>query len=121
MTKTIVLREYEPLVPGEKIDKQEFKQIQKFVLQNQQQDRPVMTVGHDKLTAKNYVGILQTHQGTVIEILPKIDLGSEDADSKSTRKIFLQMLRALRTSPFREMDEADIRACKNLGIIYINP
>ena len=117
MTNPIILHEYESLSPGEKIEEQEFKQLQQFILQTQRQDRPVMTVGHNKLTAKNYVGTLQTKKGTVLEILPKIDLDSKNDNEQLTRKIFLKMLRTLPDSPFKGMDEADIRISKNFPLL----
>ena len=35
---------------------------------------PVFVIRNGRLHAQNYVGIIETRRGTVIEILPKIDL-----------------------------------------------
>ena len=59
---------------------------------------PVFSRRRDgKLTASNYVGVLTTPHQTVIEILPKIDLGDQD-DTKheETKTHFLKMLRSYR-------------------------
>ncbi len=46
------------------------------------------------LVASSHVGIVTTNRGTVVEILPKIDLDdSGDAGYERTRQVFLQMLR----------------------------
>lgn len=47
-----------------------------------------------RLRAENYVGVVTTRLGTVIEILPKIELGDTQIPShKQTREAFLGMLR----------------------------
>ncbi|MXY08516.1 MAG: hypothetical protein F4058_06910 [Rhodothermaceae bacterium] len=48
-----------------------------------------------RLRAENYVGVVTTRLGTVIEILPKIELGdTESPGHEQTREAFLGMLRA---------------------------
>ena len=50
-----------------------------------------------RLSAGNYVGVVTTRLGTVIEILPKIELGDTQTPShEQTREAFLGMLRAYR-------------------------
>ena len=46
------------------------------------------------MKAQNYVGIIETKSGTVLEILPKIDFSTGEA---MTKEIFLQMLRTWRS------------------------
>lgn len=47
-----------------------------------------------RLRAENYVGVVTTRLGTVIEILPKIELGdTESPGHEQTREAFLLMLR----------------------------
>ena len=67
--------------------------------------RPVLALRHGCLRAQNCVGIIETRQGTVIEILPKIDLANVGTDGSAdsaggrherTRKVFLTMLRDWR-------------------------
>ncbi|MCY3615373.1 MAG: hypothetical protein OXH03_09830 [Bacteroidetes bacterium] len=50
-----------------------------------------------KLRAENYVGVVTTGHGTVIEILPKIELGDTQTPShEQTREAFLGMLRTYK-------------------------
>jgi 5-methylcytosine-specific restriction enzyme subunit McrC len=69
----------------------------------------------EALKAKSYVGVIETKCGRVVEILPKIlpkKDGAEE-DVEKTRKIFLNMLRCLRDSPFKEIDTAHLQTIKN--------
>lgn len=71
--------------------------------------------GIEYITALNYVGVIETKDGTIIEILPKIHFNCLP-DNKSlvneTRAKFLNMLKHLKDSPFRNIDEAHINAKK---------
>lgn len=72
------------------------------------------------LKVQNYVGVLQTPCGTVIEVLPKL-YSSDEENEENTRQMLLKMLRRLRNSPFREGANADIRdANMPLLEIYIS-
>lgn len=67
------------------------------------------------LQAQQYVGIVETPDGTVLEILPKIYFGKEevnDVEMHEVRRAFLQMLRSLRHTPFRQLGEAYLQAAK---------
>jgi len=69
------------------------------------------------ITAKNYVGVIVLPGGAVIEILPKIAgaLSEEEA-----RRVFLNMLRALREAPFRDFEIARLETGRlNLFEIFI--
>ncbi len=50
--------------------------------------------------------MIQTPDGTTIEILPKIHSAY---DTQITRKIFLKMLKSLKNSPFKNINEANLR------------
>ena len=96
--------------------------------------RNVMTVGRDKLTAHNYVGVVQT-KNVVLEILPKVALaddedGNSDSDHSSahiaanidkrteqTRMIFLRMLRTWRNGPCRYLSESEVRALRRFPLM----
>ncbi|SDN10098.1 McrC family protein [Acetanaerobacterium elongatum] len=54
------------------------------------------------ITAKNYVGLITMTDGTVIEILPKIVGG--DITEGDTRRIFLDMLKALKDVAFKDFN-----------------
>ena len=128
MPRTITLREYESLgVHGgegdQKISERALKEIRAYVQDNEDPESNwVMRVTSRKVTARNYVGVIQTRDGTTIEILPKVRLGEDkDAGEKqqkeNTRKIFLKMLRHYRDGPCCNLNDADIRAIKNFPIL----
>lgn len=79
---------------------------------------PVMTYFLQKsrecIRVKNYVGLLETHPGIQLEILPKItDLtlpGTTDEANKTQLSILLRMLRQVRDSPFRQLGSARMAA-----------
>ena len=82
----------------------------------------VMRVNARTVAARNYVGVIQTRDGTTVEILPKVDLGAnkgadEKQQEKETCEIFLKMLRHYRDGPCRNLNDADIRAIKNFPIL----
>lgn len=71
--------------------------------------------GADFMQAQQYVGIVETPDGTVLEILPKIYFGNEDINNESIKQVrgaFLRMLRSLRHTPFRQLGEAYLQATK---------
>lgn len=67
------------------------------------------------ICVKNYVGLIETRDGTTLEILPKIfrskihdDLG----DISFCRNVLLRMLRCLKDSPFIRIDQASLKTAK---------
>ena len=74
-----------------------------------------------KLTASNYVGIVTTKRGTVVEILPKIDLGGEaDSDYETTRRLFLRMLRRWRRfEKVPTLPESDVRSVRRFPMLEV--
>ena len=106
---TLVVREYESLT-GLLADEQ--RDLEKFALEFQtgegDRQRTVFTIRKGSLRAQNYVGIIETRRGTVIEILPKIDLSDSGVDN--TRKVFLTMLRDWRRLREAQRGAAGIRA-----------
>lgn len=63
------------------------------------------------LKVQNYVGVMQTPCGTLIEVLPKLHSGEEETEEK-IRYQLIKMLRCLRNSPFKRAERADIRDAK---------
>lgn len=63
------------------------------------------------LKVQNYVGVLQTPCGTLIEVLPKLHTGEVQSE-EGTRHLLIKMLRCLRNSPFKQAAKADIRDAK---------
>lgn len=50
----------------------------------------------DTITVSNFVGVIQVDSCTQLEILPKISLAEERGNLRKTKRIFCQMLRALK-------------------------
>ena len=118
-SKTLTVREYEPLTD---LANSELQELKDFALENQTDEqgnsRRVLKLENHKLKAQNYVGIIETRKGTVLEILPKVDLGESGGAEKEekTRKIFLEMLRAWRGLKSAQFNEANIRDVRNFNM-----
>ena len=63
------------------------------------------------ITAKNYVGVITTRDGTEIEILPKLTLEGDDSD-QAVRKVFLTMLRTVQEAPFKTFRTAHLNTSR---------
>ena len=77
----------------------------------------MLSVRNGRLYAANYVGVIKTRGGTVLEILPKVDF--VDGDEESTRKVFLGMLRSyrgLRDAQFNETGISELRHFNMLDV-----
>ncbi|MCY3808137.1 MAG: McrC family protein [Gemmatimonadetes bacterium] len=110
-----VVREYEALTGLHRDDERD---LMRFALAQSDDDGhrqpPVFVVRNGSLIGQNYVGIIETRRGTVIEILPKIDLsprGEED-----TRRVFLTMLRDWSGLGHAQLDDASIRAIRRFDM-----
>lgn len=140
--ETKVLREFETLdydsqTPDRRrVSESDFEEIRNFVLSKPEKEPFVLVPGYRKLTARNFVGVMQTRRGTTIEILPKIDLAfSNDAEKEKRteeeeraeeakrieeeKRIFLEMLRVWRDGPCRNMGDADIRMMKSFPLLEV--
>ena len=114
---SLVLLEYQFLQTKYKsnenyISNKNFEAIENFVLSNEQAI-PYLKVttkkGYGKvLQAQNYVGVLQTKDGTTIEILPKI----REVDIKTSKEILVKMLKTLKKSPFKHFNMAHLKSSK---------
>jgi len=96
--RSLVVREYERVTGLHEDDERYLKRL----------GPPVFAVRNGRLYAQNHVGIVETPRGTVIEILPKIDLSSDGYED--TRRVFLTMLRDWRGLRPAQLDGASIRA-----------
>ena len=63
------------------------------------------------ITAKNYVGVVTTRDGTEIEILPKLTLAKDNSD-QAVRKVFLTMLRTVQEAPFKTFRTAHLNTSR---------
>ena len=104
MGRVHTVREHEALEAGDALSAGDVDDLRAFA-------RSVLKLRDGDLAASNYVGIVTTSGGTVVEILPKIDLDDEvDGEHDRTRQVFLRMLRrwrglgtALRSSDIRAL------------------
>lgn len=107
-------------------DQKKFDDLKAFALENshdkQGNYRPIIMFRNGRLFAQNYVGIIETRKGTVLEILPKVDFGKSGEAEKQeniegkTRDIFLKMLRAWRGLKSAQFNEANIRHTQNFNM-----
>jgi len=125
MAETKTLIEYGCLVQGSGTDnlqnayleEKNYKQIECFIYKNLTAKAecflaPSFNKHHGQvvLKAQNFVGILQTKDGTTIEILPKI-CGCAD-NITQTKAIFLQMLKTLKDHPFKNINSTSLNTAK---------
>ena len=116
-----IIKEYEELTAARlDLKDKEFNQLKDFAIENQYDKqgnfRPVLQLRNGKLFAQNYVGIITTKKGTVLEILPKVDLGTED-DNEQTKKIFLDMLRTWRGLSDAQFGYSKISAIRRFNML----
>lgn len=117
MAKQIVLKEFDFLQYKKEDEKNyiehtTFEAIEKFVLENEQTAlylKITTKKGYGKvLQAQNYVGVIQTKDGTTIEILPKI----RNLDEQKSKEILIKMLKSLKKSPFKNFNIANLKSSK---------
>lgn len=123
------VREYEKInEENTGFNAEEIEELKKFAKDNthdkQGKYRPVLVSRNDELKTQNYVGIIQTHTGKVLEILPKVDFGdNDDGDDEKqiekTKTVFLQMLRTWRGIKHAQFNESSIRAMQRFNMLEI--
>ncbi|MFA9392555.1 MAG: McrC family protein [Prolixibacteraceae bacterium] len=104
------------------LDAHSFDSLKGFVAENNDPGTEIEAAfsyhrkkGKDFIRVKNYVGVIETRQGTSIEILPKIYTGNSDDQKKSiieSRLVLLSMLRCLKDSPFKTIDQAHLNSTR---------
>ena len=85
--------------------------IEKFYYANNETQAyfsPARRYGKKALVAQNYVGVMQTKDGTTIEILPKIS----NVDENRSKTILIKMLKTLKKSPFKNFNMAHLKSDK---------
>ena len=117
MRKEFILKEFEYLQYKDNtkdnfIKKETFDSLEKFVLENEKTAQYLKITkknGFRKvLQAQNYVGVIQTKDGTTIEILPKI----KNATIEKSKEILIKMLKTLKNSPFKNSSVANLKSSK---------
>ena len=118
INKTIIITEYQLLQMKDKtrygyIEPKTFEELENFILENEEiapylkitMKRPYGKV----LQAQNYVGVIQTKSGLVIEILPKI---ADVEEHQKEKEILIKMLKTLKKSPFKNLNIANLKESK---------
>lgn len=94
------------------VPKKVFDDLKQFVLKNNEQTlflKPSYKNGlGETLQANSYVGVIQTKDGTTIEILPKI----REVSETESKEILIKMLKTLKKSPFKNFNIAHLKASK---------
>ena len=113
-----VVKEYEQLTG---FDQDELRDLKAFALTNQTDEqgnyRPVLMLKNNLLYAQNYVGIIETRKGTVLEVLPKVDLAE---NTKKTKQVFFNMLRAWRGfKSLARFNESHIDAVRHFNMLEV--
>lgn len=118
MSRLIQIAEFEKLYQ-KNFNKKDFDDIENFILKNSENTQ-FLRLGSNCngkfIQAKNYVGVLQTKSGFTLEILPKIAKNSDDI--KTSKKIFIKMLKALKNFPFKISNFANLDL-KKVSILEI--
>ena len=70
-----------------------------------------------RLHTRNYVGVIETRRGTVIETLPKVDF--VDHDEERTRQVFLRMLRTWRGLRAAQFNDTGISALRHFNMLDV--
>lgn len=132
MTGQIEVKEYDTVTHNKEfineeryryIDEGAFEELTDFIRSFVDPDgddiHDFMRIGHkknvgDTVTFKNYVGVIELPSGQQIEILPKVEFRAGEQDQ--TKRIFLNMLRALDEFPAKVFSMANL--CVERMTIY---
>ena len=115
-----VIKEHQELTDLGQDDQQD---LEKFALENQADEqgnyRSVLQLSNGKLKAQNYVGIIETRNRTVLEILPKVDF-VEDIDTEKTKQVFFKMLRDWRGfKSLAQFNASHINAVRRFNMLEV--
>ena len=111
MSRVVTVREHDSLA-GSGLDDEDLAELRRFA-------HDVLKRADGDLAASNYVGVVTTRRGTVLEILPKVDLHGPDDDScERTRHVFLEMLRSWRRLP-AQLPHSDIRSMSRFPMLEV--
>ena len=117
-----VIREHEKLTTElTGLDENELRALKEFALEHQTDEednyRPVLQLKNSELIAGNYVGIIETRNGTVLEILPKVDFAK---DIEETKQIFFNMLRDWREfKSLAQFNASHINAVRRFNMLEV--
>ena len=74
------------------------------------------------ISVSNYVGLIQMKNGYQIQVLPKIDFGTNpDSGNEETKRVFIRMLRSMKDFPSKIFNDANLKIDRmTLYDIFIN-
>ncbi len=115
---SLVIKEHEEL---KGLRQEDLRDLKDFALENRTDVegnyRPVLELKNNRLYAQNYVGIIETHKGTVLEILPKVDFAE---DTEETKRIFFSMLRDWRGfKSLAQFNASHINAVRRFNMLEV--
>lgn len=118
INEPLAIREHEEL---KGLSQDELRDLKDFALEKRTDEegnyRPVLELKNNRLYAQNYVGIIETRKGTVLEILPKVDFAE---DTEETKRIFFQMLRDWRRfKSLAQFNASHINAVRRFNMLEI--
>ena len=103
-----IVKEYEHLTG---FSQDELRDLKAFALANQTDGQG----NHNSRYTQNYVGIIETREGTVL--VPKVDFAN---DTEETKQIFFTMLRAWRGfKSLAQLNESHINAVRHFNMLEV--
>ena len=120
INEPLAIREHEEL---KDLRQEDLRDLKDFALENRTDVegnyRPVLELKNNQLYAQNYVGIIETRKGTVLEILPKVDF-AEGEDTEKTKRFFFNMLRDWRGfKSLAQFNQSHINAVRRFNMLEV--
>ncbi|MYD62332.1 MAG: hypothetical protein F4W91_14940 [Gemmatimonadetes bacterium] len=120
INEPLAIREHEEL---KGLNQDELRDLKDFALENRTDGegnyRPVLELKNNRLYAQNYVGIIETRKGTVLEILPKVDF-AEGEDTEKTKQVFFKILRDWRGfKSLAQFNQSHIDAVRRFNMLEV--
>ena len=111
----ITIKEYDHLVyrgQGNCVSKDAFDELTQLINESPEKDDNdygnIFWQRGEKLQARHFVGVIQTQDGTQIEILPKITVTDDkNKENAELKKILLKMLREVGELPYKSGQNAN--------------
>lgn len=102
--------EFEPFT-AEDIGSKAFEELKAFASYEDNSRILSLDRGGKALKARNYVGVIETKSGFVLEILPKVT-ELDDTEYTKAKNLLMAMLRTLKNAPFVQSEMASLKSHK---------
>ena len=137
MKKSLYIKEFGTITSGPEnksissgeieVVQESFDSLVNFIEENQTQEdfdkafSVFKRKGRRYIKVKNYVGVIETKEGLVIEILPKIysSINGQESNEQEAKNLLLEMLKRLKNSPFVNLNIAHLKEQKNFPILEV--